>query len=109
VSLLPGQIIPQDVPLGQADELGLVTIDKQWWLLLYQLCQQVLSNGSGATTLELADLGLLKASGTDYDRQIADLRALWASLPNPAGRIAALERQVADLQQLVYSALKVWN
>lgn len=36
--------------------------------------------------------------GTDYARQIADLQTVLAGSPSVAGRIAYLERQVADLQ-----------
>lgn len=39
-------------------------------------------------------------NGRDYDRVIADLTTIMAALPNPAGRIAALERRVTDLETI---------
>lgn len=43
-------------------------------------------------------------AGRDYDRQNADISMLLASLPDPAGRIAALERRIADLEQMLYES-----
>jgi hypothetical protein len=103
MSLLPNQIIPQTVPFGRVSEDGLVIIQENWWLLIYQLCEQVPANGQGATTAQLANMALLKATGPDYERQIADLQSALITAPNPAGRIAALEKQVADLTLLVAS------
>jgi hypothetical protein len=103
MSLLPGTIIPALEPIGRVNDDGTVTIEKNWWLFLYNIAEQVLLNGSGVTTLVMAEIGLTKPPGTDYDRKIADLQAQLASLPNPQGRIAALERQVADLQAVLYS------
>lgn len=101
MSLLPGQILPETIALGRSNSDGSVTITHDWWLLFYNLSEQVLSNGSGATTLEIANAALFQAKGPDYEHQISTLAAIVNSLPNPAGRIAALERQVADLQLLV--------
>lgn len=100
MSLLPGQIIPQDVPIGRSNEDGTVTVDQNWWLFFYNLGQQVLSNGQGATLLEMVSASLAPARGTDRDRQISDLQTLIASIPNTGGRIAALERKVSDLETL---------
>lgn len=93
------------MPLGTVRPDGTVIIEHDWWLLLYAICQQVLANGSGAATLVLAELALLRTGGTDYDRKIADLRTQLQAIPNTAGRIADLERQVADLQKQVPMAL----
>jgi len=41
----------------------------------------------------------------DYDRSIADLATLIANIPDPFGRIADLERQVADIKAALYSVL----
>jgi hypothetical protein len=109
MSLLPGQILPPTAPLGTVNADGQIIIEKNWWLLLYNMCQQILA-GSGATLTELVDLAVTVPRGPDYERQLADLRTALASLPNPAGRIATLEKRVADLEKLVASsALKVWN
>jgi len=37
MSLLPSQILPQTVPIGHVDDRGKVIIDKQWWLLIYNI------------------------------------------------------------------------
>jgi hypothetical protein len=39
MAALPNQILPQTVPLGKADKDGYVTIDINWYLLLYNLCR----------------------------------------------------------------------
>ena len=110
MSLLPNQILPQTVPLGRVEAKGdgseIIVIDKDWWLFLYNISEQVLANGSGATIVEISNSALFKAKGTDYSRQIADLQTMLETLPNPAGRIATLERQVADLQQLLATTLQ---
>lgn len=105
MSLLPGQIIPQDVPIGRSNEDGTVTVDQNWWLFFYNLAQQVLANGQGATLLEIVTSSLSPPKGTDLDRQISDLQTLIASIPNTAGRIASLERKVADLETIASTAL----
>jgi hypothetical protein len=47
VSLLPGRILPQTEPLAQIDDDGkTVTINKNWFLLLYNLCAQTLGTGA---------------------------------------------------------------
>lgn len=42
--------------------------------------------------------------GTDYERQIADVVTLLSTLPNPEGRIATLEKRIADLEQMLYES-----
>jgi hypothetical protein len=106
MSLLPQQIPPATEPIGSVNEEGKVTPDKNFWLFLYNLASQVLGNG-GATTLTLADLALLKPRGTDIERQITTITTLLALQPNYAGRIATLEREVADLQATVYAFNRV--
>jgi hypothetical protein len=109
MSLLPNQIIPQDVAFGKVNQDGSVTIAHDWWLLLYAICEQVLANGSGANTLSLTELSLLRPKGLDTDRQISNLQEQLQMIPNTAGRCATLERQVADLQRQVALASRVWN
>jgi hypothetical protein len=67
MSLLPGQILPPSTVLGQVNESGSVTINHDWWLLLYNLTLQVLGNGSGLPSdalqdLESADLDAIDAN-----------------------------------------------
>jgi hypothetical protein len=106
MSLLPQQIIPPTVPIGTANADGSVTLDKDWFLLLYNLCQQVLGNGDGSSLQGQVYLALSPLRGTDHDRQIADLTTMLSALPDPAGRIATLEQRVSQLEQLVGVALR---
>lgn len=121
MSLLPGEILSPTDPLGKADAKGVVLIDKNWWLLIYALCHQVLPNGGNTAATEQIDLALFKPKGTDTERAGADLAQTIAtqprprdfnpadlvlalsSLPNPQGRIAALEQRVSDLETLLQS------
>jgi len=103
MSLLPGQILPPNIPIGSVNEDNSVTINENWYLLLWNICQQVLANGQGANITELIALATDPSTrGPDQARQIGDLRTAIALIPNTAGRIAALEQQVADLQKIIY-------
>lgn len=101
MSLLPGRIIPQDVPIGKVNEDGTVTIDKDWWLLLYNLCLQTL--GTTGTTLPTDDQILLTelddaaADGNDVRPQVADIERL-ATLEEPQTTTDAAD--IAELQAL---------
>lgn len=78
MSLLPGQILPPDIPLGQADEQGRVQINHDWWLLLYNVCQNVLGiNNSGLPSSALQEL-----ASADSDAADADAIALRQPLSN---------------------------
>lgn len=69
MSLLPGQILPPDIPLGQADlETGSVKINHDYWLLLYNLCLQVLgTNNAGLPSSALQELASADADAADAD------------------------------------------
>ena len=43
MSLLPNQILPPSESLGRVNPDGTVTIDKNWWLLLYNVCNRTLN------------------------------------------------------------------
>lgn len=64
--------------------------------------------GSGTPPFlaEVSNLSILSTTrpGTDYDRKIADLTRLISSLPNPSGRIAALEARIASLEKQLHEA-----
>ena len=78
MSLLPGQILPPDIPLGKADEQGAVQINHDWWLLLYNLCANVLGiNNSGLPSSALQEL-----ASADSDAADADAMALRLPLSN---------------------------
>lgn len=71
MSLLPGQIIPPSEPIGFVKENGEVVISKNWWLLLYNLCQQILGNGVGIPSDALIDI-----ESTDIDAVNANVASL---------------------------------
>jgi hypothetical protein len=49
-SLLPGRILPQHIPLGRVQPNGEVIVEKEWWLLWYNLCANVLGTGGSGTS-----------------------------------------------------------
>lgn len=58
MSLLPEQIIPETVPLGEMLPDGKVKIAHNWWLLFYNLWLNVLGGGSGqASSVETVKVG----------------------------------------------------
>ena len=67
MSLLPGRILPQTEKFGTTDSNGDVTIEKNWWLLLYNLCQQTLGTGAGLPADALIDLESADADAIDSD------------------------------------------
>lgn len=81
MSLLPGQILPPDIPIGQADlNTGAVVVNHDWWLLLYNLCNQVLGPGLPASALqaiEATDLDVVTTDLPSIIRQIANLQQLF--------------------------------
>ena len=94
MSLLPGQILPQTVPIGTLSKDGKsVIIDKDWWLLIYNLCSQTLSTGQGFPADALQDL-----AGADTDAADSDAIVLRA-------QILSLQRQVLESDQVTTSDL----
>jgi len=77
MSLLPTRILPQSAPLGRMNEDGMVRIEKDWWLLLYNLCLQSLSTGTALPADALLDL-----EGADTDAIDADAIVLRRPLDN---------------------------
>lgn len=68
MSLLPGQILPPDIPLGQANSEGAVQISHDWWLLFYNISLQVLGvNSTGLPSSALQELAALDADAADAD------------------------------------------
>jgi hypothetical protein len=93
VSLLPGQILPYDIPIGQADEDGKVTIDHDWWLFFYNIGLSVLGiNGGGLPSSAIQEL-----ASADADAADADAIVLRRALSN-------LEVRAHDLTDRVLSA-----
>jgi hypothetical protein len=68
MSLLPGQIIPQGYPIGKTNPDGTVTIDKNWWLFLYNLAQNTLTTNSGSAAVSAMEQLLLN----EIDARVTD-------------------------------------
>lgn len=68
MSLLPGQILPYDVPIGQADEKGKVTVSHDWWLFWYNVSLQVLgTNDAGLPSSAIQELASLDVDAVEAD------------------------------------------
>lgn len=76
MSLLPGSILPQQVSLGRVNDDGTVTIDKDWWLLIYNLCQQVLGPIPTASLLDMDEASIAGADTAAVQTQISELAAV---------------------------------
>ena len=70
MSLLPGQILPQSIPIGKVnvDGNGNVIIDKNWWLFLYNLALGTLSPTPGGTAVSDMEKILLN----EIDSRVSD-------------------------------------
>jgi len=77
MSLLPGQILPPSVSFGRVNELGDLIIDKNWWLFLYNLAQNILGTPGGLSQAALQEL-----ADADSDAMDTDAVALQASVRN---------------------------
>lgn len=100
MSLLPGRILPADTPIGTVNADGTVTINHDYWLLLYNLCLQVLGTtgtlpvDSQALLTETADA---TDDGNDLRPQLADLERL-STLEDP--QVTTVTADLAELQAL---------
>jgi hypothetical protein len=84
VSLLPGQILPPSTPLGRVNPDGTVTVEQNWWLLLYNLCAQTLGTGTTglpASALEAIEATDLDVVGSDIPSIIRQVNNLQAQFP----------------------------
>lgn len=70
MSLLPGQILPQSEPIGRLNTDGTVTIDKNWWLLIYNLTQQVLGSQGGLSLNAVVALEQTDSDAADTDATV---------------------------------------
>lgn len=103
MSLLPGQILPYDVPIGQADESGKVTVSHDWWLFWYNIGLLVLgANGSGLPSSAVQELASL-----DTDAIEADAAMLRRPISNLNVRAHDLTDRVLSTSDLpdIYRAL----
>lgn len=85
MSLLPGQILPATEPLGRVTPDGMVTIEKNWWLLLYNVCLQILGTGNGIPADQLIDILSADTDAIDADaislRQGLSNALIWTQDP----------------------------
>lgn len=93
MSLLPEQIIPENVPLGRVIE-DQVIIDHNWWLLIYNLCAQVLGTAQAGglpadalQDLESADLDAIDSDSIALRLPIASLANLIPTEGDPVPSI----------------------
>lgn len=99
-----------------ADKNGIIT--PEWWRF-FQATFMSLGGyqggggggGGGTQPVNLTNLYNLSYSefgrtGPDYDRKIADLQTTLASLPDYAGRCAALETRVTQLEKLLAATMQ---
>jgi hypothetical protein len=105
MSLLPQRILPQTEPWGKADADGTVTIDKNWWLFLYNLGLQTLGTGGGLPTTALIELAALDADAADTDavalrQPIANLNAQLAEMPPTAADFPDIARALLLAQDV---------
>lgn len=108
---LPQTIPPQTARLGKADANGNVTIDVTWYLLLYNVCSQVLSQSNSSVTASPTDLMLI--DGEDIAPIPAKTSAALATDPTDADAVAADLARVRALlqatQTLVAQVLDGWG
>ena len=95
MSLLPTTIQPPSDPIGHADQEGNVLPDKNFWLLLYNICQNVLGigTGSGGSAAGLPASALTELSALDADAADADA----VVLRRPLDSLAKLALQPQDI------------
>ncbi len=67
MSLLPGQILPPSVPFGRINESGELLVDKNWWLFLYNISQNVLGTSGGLSQAALQELADADSDAMDTD------------------------------------------
>lgn len=111
MSLLPGQILPADTPIGQADEDGRVTINHDYWLFFYNLALQVLgTSNSGLPSSAMQELASLDSDATDTDaialRAPVTLASVYAQdLIDVSADVAALRQAVSNALVLAQDVL----
>ena len=100
MSVLPQQILPPGTPIGRVNPDGTVTIDHNWWLLLYNLWLNTLGTGAGIPADALIDL-----LSADIDAIDSDAIALRSPLANalkqamqPSDVVVSLD-DLPDLQR----------
>jgi hypothetical protein len=85
---LPGRILPQSESWGTVNADGTVTIDKNWWLFLYNISMQVLGVTTGVPSVPATDLLSsdvdAAAINASVARKLAEALAVLGVDPPPA-------------------------
>lgn len=105
MSLLPSRILPQTEPIGTVNDDKSVTIDKNWWLLFYNMAAQTLGTG-GLPASALIELGALDADAADSDaialrQSIANLNAQLPDLPPTQANFPDIARALLLAQDAI--------
>lgn len=110
-SVLPQQILPQTAPLGSVQIEGQdipVIIDVNWYLLLYNLCQQALSTPSApipitpADVITYGDIDVFSIDPLSTQSAVTNLQALDTQMSMALTTdIASLPRQIVNVQELL--------
>lgn len=106
MSLLPEQILPETVPLGKVLPNGDVKIDHNWFLLIYNICLQVLGAGQagGFPASAVEELASVESDANDSDavafRQPLDsltVQSLADPFPSPTADILGALAGLLDI------------
>jgi len=100
MSLLPGQIIPFDIPIGTVNADGTVTINKNWWLFFYNVALNSIGP-SGSIT----DEGLEILQSSDDDAFTVDAAVLTRQLANLTAQLPADLPAASDYPDIARSLL----
>lgn len=110
MSLLPGQILPPSVPFGRVNDRGELIIEKNWWLLLYNLCNNALGQSGGLPASALQELAAADSDAADADAIAlrAQIAALAQALPTEGDPVPNLSdvRNALLLAQLALNAVE---
>jgi hypothetical protein len=109
MSLLPGKILPQTIPLGKVNDDQTVTIDTDWWLLLYNLCAQTLGTSAAGLPadalmdLESADTDAIDSDAIALRSPLAVLAALLPTEGDPSPSLSDVRNALLLAQEIPLS------
>lgn len=104
MSLLPQSILPASHLIGRVDENGNVLLEQNWWLLIYNLCQNVLGLGAGGTS-GLSQAALIDLASLDSDADDADAIVLRQPIANSSVTVQEPEIDAFALRLPLSNAL----
>lgn len=105
MSLLPGRILPATETFGRADKDGNVTIAKNWWLLLYNICLQTVSaQGGGGGTPSVPSVEVITVDPDVVDADATSLRQQLANLGVQSESVASATSEYPDIARALFLA-----